>query len=272
MGTTTKYTLGSIPDQRDDRDYPIAKFLAKAIELPQMIDLSSTCLPPRNQGDEPVCVSMSACGAKESEERNKYLSVRFMHDRIGLLSGGAYPRDAMKVLAEIGVPPETCQSFRPNEKTYPCAKALDLAKENKIKGYARLTSLSEMKQCLYEWGCFTISVGITDAWFNVGSTGRIEQWGEIIGYHQVVFVGYDDATKLVKFRNSWGGEWGESGYGYIEYDYLMRMLSDAWSFIDVPESEEEKPTPTPTPAPKPTMISSLFAWISKIFSRKKVPA
>ncbi|KAF9922508.1 hypothetical protein BGZ67_010485, partial [Mortierella alpina] len=29
--------------------------------------------------------------------------------------------------------------------------------------------------------------------------------------HAVVFVGYDDATMMIKFKNSWGKDFGENG-------------------------------------------------------------
>lgn len=45
------------------------------------------------------------------------------------------------------------------------------------------------------------------------------------GGHTLLLVGYDDAlgaTGAFKFRNSWGGDWGDNGYGWISYESLMR--------------------------------------------------
>jgi hypothetical protein len=36
--------------------------------------------------------------------------------------------------------------------------------------------------------------------------------------HAVLLVGYDDATQSFKVKNSWGPNWGESGYFRISYD------------------------------------------------------
>lgn len=45
---------------------------------------------------------------------------------------------------------------------------------------------------------------------------------EPIGGHEVVLVGYDDATRLFLVRNSWGTGWGQAGYFQMPYEYLIR--------------------------------------------------
>ncbi|KAJ5346273.1 cysteine proteinase [Penicillium brevicompactum] len=54
--------------------------------------------------------------------------------------------------------------------------------------------------------------------------------------HAVVFVGYDDNSRLFKFKNSWGPT-GDRGYYYMPYDYV-KYTRDAWVLwgqnIDLP--------------------------------------
>lgn len=38
--------------------------------------------------------------------------------------------------------------------------------------------------------------------------------------HAIVLVGYDEDKKTFKFRNSWGINWGNEGYGTLSYDYV----------------------------------------------------
>lgn len=38
--------------------------------------------------------------------------------------------------------------------------------------------------------------------------------------HAVVVVAYDDATSLVKVRNSWGLTWGNRGYADVTYEFI----------------------------------------------------
>lgn len=39
--------------------------------------------------------------------------------------------------------------------------------------------------------------------------------------HTVVVTGMNDTLGLIEFKNSWGPYWGNSGYGYLSYDYFL---------------------------------------------------
>jgi C1A family cysteine protease len=67
---------------------------------------------------------------------------------------------------------------------------------------------------------------------------------KIEGGHAVAAVGYDDSMKTqnkygqkettgaLLIRNSWGKGWGEEGYGWLPYDYILKGLAeDFWSVI-----------------------------------------
>lgn len=57
------------------------------------------------------------------------------------------------------------------------------------------------------------------------------------GGQAVVAVGYDDrrlsSTKgALQFRNSWGRDWGDDGYGWLPYAYVEEQLAaDFWTVI-----------------------------------------
>jgi C1A family cysteine protease len=51
-----------------------------------------------------------------------------------------------------------------------------------------------------------------------------------LGGHAVLIVGYDDAKRQFRVRNSWGPSWGLKGYFLMPYDYVVNpnLASDFW--------------------------------------------
>ena len=54
--------------------------------------------------------------------------------------------------------------------------------------------------------------------------------GRSLGGHAVVAVGYDDAKKRVKVRNSWGPNVQDHGHFWLPYEYVLdnQMTFDLW--------------------------------------------
>jgi len=70
-------------------------------------------------------------------------------------------------------------------------------------------------------------------------------WG-----HAILAVGYDDAKAITNtsnnkktkgallIRNSWGLSWGESGYGWLPYEYVRENIAlDFWSLLKIDHVE-----------------------------------
>ena len=91
---------------------------------------------------------------------------------------------------------------------------------------------------------FTVYNSISQA----ATTGKIPfpiKADKIAGGHAVAAVGYDDNLKIkntgpgaketkgaLSIKNSWGTKWGDKGYGWLPYDYVLRELAvDWWSLI-----------------------------------------
>ena len=54
---------------------------------------------------------------------------------------------------------------------------------------------------------------------------------ETHGWHAMLCVGYSDKDRMFIVRNSWGNAWGDRGYAYIPYDYIMHQdynAHDSW--------------------------------------------
>ena len=65
----------------------------------------------------------------------------------------------------------------------------------------------------------------------------------MMGGHAVCAVGYDDSKVIVNpsnqksskgallIRNSWGSSWGDNGYGWLPYDYVLTGLASDWCLL-----------------------------------------
>ncbi|VVB58332.1 Papain family cysteine protease [Candidatus Anstonella stagnisolia] len=72
---------------------------------------------------------------------------------------------------------------------------------------------------------------------NGASNGKIPFPSEnerVLGGHAVLCVGYDDKMEIGSqrgaflIRNSWGEGWGEKGYGWLPYEYLLQGIAQDW--------------------------------------------
>src|SRR5205085_900747 len=165
---------------------------------------------------------------------------------------GAYLRTTMKALACFGAPPE---DYWPYDVTQfdvePAAFLYAFADDFKALVYYRLdpagTSpanvLARIKSTLAAglpsmFG-FTVYSSIRQA----ASSGKIPfpTSGEsVLGGHAIDAVGYDDNVTITNtndgsttmgallIRNSWGTGWGQSGYGWMPYDYVLRQVAVDW--------------------------------------------
>ncbi|MFH0918060.1 MAG: C1 family peptidase [Candidatus Omnitrophota bacterium] len=246
-----KFSFGCFKDPIDSRDIPMSLVLP-VFTAPVSFDFSKVMSPVRDQGSEGTCVAFaSVSGVKEYQDKKEYhklirLSVRFLYSLCKKFDGmpfqeGTYPRIAMKILLNHGVCHESFWPYLPNKKGIP-RKGADIdALKFKIKAYARLKSLLEMKRSLLINGPFIAGVKVFQSWF----TKKIERSGfismpkrneESVGGHAICIVGYDNKLKILKFKNSWGVKWGDQGYGYLPYEYMKQYCNDAWSATDLIEN------------------------------------
>jgi len=53
---------------------------------------------------------------------------------------------------------------------------------------------------------------------------------QVLGGHAVLCCGYDDARQVFICQNSWGANWGDKGFFYMPYQYLLnsQLAGDFW--------------------------------------------
>ncbi len=171
---------------------------------------------------------------------------------------GAFLRSTMEALAVFGAPPEEYWPYVvANYDKEPSAFCYSFAQNFQAITYYRLDPEGTSRPDLLARIKTNLSVGLPSMFgFTVyqsysqagGNGGKFPfpTSGErIVGGHAVDAVGYDDTLKIknsssggpettgaLLVRNSWGTGWGDHGYGWLPYDYVLKGLAtDWWSIL-----------------------------------------
>ena len=240
---------GWIPDLPDLRDRYYEIEPSALVTLPSEIDLREDCSPIENQGDLLTCTPIAITGALEYLEKKTgarfvHLSRLFIYYSARSLSTnqptdtGVAIRDAVKAVAKYGVCSEEAWSY--DEKKVdvrPLPSCYEHAAANKVTSYRRLKrKLDDMRTCLAERYPFVAGFTMYTSFLSPGveRTGVIPMPGSddvSQGGHAVLAVGYNDANKQFLVRNSQGKNWGDRGYGFLPYEYLLDadLSEDFWT-------------------------------------------
>jgi len=197
---------------------------------------------------------------------------------------GVYLRQMMGCVVLIGVPPETYFPYLdttidddPRLAAEPDAFCFAIAHDLRAVRYVRLDPLGEAPATILERirsflaTGFAASIGfplfrsalersLTHAEMPLPKPGE-----KAVGSHAVLLVGYDDQRKIAGtkpdgesatgaflFKNSWDTKWGDQGYGWLPYRYLLDGLAhDVWTLIqaawvDTQSFQIDWATPTET--------------------------
>lgn len=259
-----KKRLGCFHSPVDQRDFVLRA--PRRLFLPEQIDYENEMTPVEDQGSEGSCVGFASGAMKEWQEQKDWdqyinLSSRYIYENAKIIDNfpdhrdGTDIRSAMKILLNKGVCTEECWPYVPRNAGSPCGNAESEASKYKIKTYTAIRGIQDMKSALVNNGPFVIGVVVFDTWFQstVRRNGEIpmplpeevERYNDDpseFGGHAICVVGYDDRINRFKFKNSWGEDWGNHGYGTIPYDYLKDYGWDAWTTIDIitPDIPEPK--------------------------------
>jgi len=242
--------------------------VSRAKSLPVKVDLREGCSPIEDQGQIGSCTAHAGAGIIEYYEKISFgrhidTSRLFLYKvtrNLMKMKGdtGAYLRTTVGAMVLFGVPPEDFWPYTDEEKKFdqePPAFCYAFAQNYQAIKYFRhdppgtkseeiirkvKTYLSKGHPAMFG---FTVYNSIEQA----ESTGKIpfpSPKERMEGGHAVVVVGYDDKMKIknkygnvettgaLLIRNSWGKEWGEKGYGWLPYEFVLRGLAeDFWSIL-----------------------------------------
>lgn len=233
--------------------------------MPTSIDLREWCSPVEDQQQIGSCTANAGVGLMEYFERKVFgrhldASRLFLYKVTRNLlhlteDTGAYLRTTMAAMALFGVPPEEYWPYTDKDPDFnqePTAFCYAFGQNYQAINYYRLDPpgtdpkelLPRIKRFLARGLPSMFGFTVYDAIRQAGTTGKIPfpAPGErILGGHAIVAVGYDDKMKIKNtsrggiettgaflIRNSWGEEWGDKGYGWLPYEYVLRGLADDW--------------------------------------------
>lgn len=234
-----------LPDRRDFSFYPAPSLTEK---LPAKVDLRPNFdFPIYNQGQLGSCTA-NAIGAAVQYEMHKQgqkdwtPSRLFIYFNERLIEGnpwsdsGAQIRDGMKVVNQLGYPPEEVWPYAVNQfAVRPSLSVYTRAHNTRVTQYLRVyQDVGILKSCLASGFPFVGGITVYSSFPQTGNWGVVPMPGpddSVEGGHALIFVGYDDGPKTFTFRNSWGPDWGNGGYGTIPYDYLHdpNLSADFWT-------------------------------------------
>jgi len=91
-----------------------------------------------------------------------------------------------------------------------------------------ISSLTDMHAALSETGVLYVTAAIHEGWRQPGADGKINynRTSNTLGGHAFLIVGYDENGFWI--QNSWGTDWGKSGFAHLSYADWNQNAWDAW--------------------------------------------
>lgn len=130
----------------------------------------------------------------------------------------------------------------------PAQEDYDFAQTHRaVKSHKLPFNLDHLKGCIQDGYPFVFGFKVYESFESAEtkSTGVVplpKPDEKKIGGHAVLAIGFDDDKQHFIFRNSFGSDWGDSGYGYMPYSYISSIDKLAFDFWVVQKvTDKDKP-------------------------------
>jgi len=240
---------GRIPDRFDPRDLTLslpAHFDTSA--LPSVFSLRSELPSCYDQGQLGSCTGNAGAAIGQHALRKQGLT-EFTPSRLDLYyqarkiegttrrDDGAQLRDIFKAMGKVGMASESLWPYDVTKfaKAPPASFNKEALKHVAVKYLAVAQTLQDLKAAVVAG--YPVAFGFTayaslesDEVAKTGLLPMPKPHEQVIGGHAVAIVGYDDSRQLFEVRNSWGPDFGDGGYVWFPYAYVLsaKLSSDFW--------------------------------------------
>lgn len=241
--------LGACREDRDD-DIERRPFVPRipSHAMPAAVDLRPWMTPVEDQGGLGSCTANALVGALEYLVRRVkgqhvdlsrlyvYFNQRLWDDSVRD-DVGASVSDGIRVLSRVGVPREVSWPYardlfgvQPPEAVY--REAMNFRASD---WWNLPVDADAIRGCLAAGFPITFGTRVTESFVQTPRSGLcgMPQGADDRrhGRHALLLVGYDDRHRLFVVRNSWGRDWGDHGYVYMPYDYVLNRewTSSCWA-------------------------------------------
>ena len=103
-----------------------------------------------------------------------------------------------------------------------------------IRRDAGIPSVQEMKEAISKYGAIAATIKVTPA-FQAYKSGIFDEHTSVSApndvNHAVTIVGWNDSKQAYLVKNSWGPQWGENGYIWVEYGCNNIGYGAAWIVV-----------------------------------------
>lgn len=207
------------------------------------IDLRNNFTVNYNQGNLESCTANAICSIFNYYDNNflgsrlfLYYNERILQNSINTDSG-AKLEDGINAILIYGLCDE-------NEWIYDITKFkiqppiicyINGIKNKNIKYLCLDNTIENIKKCLIDKTPVYIGIAIYESFedisvYNTGIIKMPDPNEKYLGGHAVVICGFNDDKNIFICKNSWGNKWGDNGYFYIPYEYIINeyLASDIY--------------------------------------------
>lgn len=181
----------------------------------------------QDQGRFPTCLSYATSIVhKNNKDLDSVLSAEVLHYNASKdgFNTGCTMKEIQKTLLQTGQPREQHCEDLTEENSSRWSPPIDVDYYTSVSEVAD-PSTDRVRELIRKGKLPVLGISITND-FHYPEPPWVFSAGNVVGRHAVVGVGLgeSDGETIVLIRNSWGGDWANSGHAWLDSSYLDQHL------------------------------------------------